>query len=70
MNECYANATKCSDFRSETIKKVYDLNDGKVNIGKISILFSVTKDIGNSNRHRRFFTESTKELIKSQEKTA
>lgn len=66
VNECFANAVKCNDFRSEAIKKVYDLNDGQEDVGTITFLFSVTKDIGNSNRHRRFYTESTQETKKKQ----
>ena len=70
VNECFANAVKCSDFRSEAIKKIFDLNDGMENMGKIAFTFSVSKDVGNSNRHRRFYTDSTKQLIKSAKQTA
>lgn len=66
VNECFANAVKCGDFRSESIKKIFDLNDGQEDVGKITFIFGVTRDIGNSNRHRRFYTESTKETMKNQ----
>lgn len=66
VNECFANAVKCHDFRSESIKKANVLmsEDGKTEHGQITFYFSVTKNIGNSNRHRRFYTESTEERLK------
>jgi hypothetical protein len=59
VNECFVNAVKCSNFRSESIKKGYELIEGKVDYGKVTIVFSVSKNIGNSNRHRSFYTEAT-----------
>lgn len=66
VNECFANAIKCSDFRCESLKKTYTLSDEKEKLGQVTFVLSVSKDIGNSNRHRRFYTESTAEKIKSQ----
>lgn len=66
VNECFANAVKCHDFRSESIKKVNVLmsEDGKIEHGRLTFYFSVIKNIGNSNRHRAFYTESTEEKLK------
>lgn len=66
VNECFANAVKCSDFREESIKKFYELKTGKEDLGSLAFVFKVSKDIANSNRHRRFYTESTQEKIKMQ----
>lgn len=66
VNECFANAVKCADFREESIKKMYELKNGKEDLGSLSFVFKVIKDIGNSNRHRHFYTESTLEKIKMQ----
>ncbi|CRK96642.1 CLUMA_CG010059, isoform A [Clunio marinus] len=63
VNECFANAVKCSDFCSESIRKSLDLTQDDTE-GKLVISFSVRRDIGNSNRHREFYTESTKETMK------
>lgn len=66
VNECFANAVKCHDFRSESIKKVKVLmsEDGKIEHGRTTFYFSVIKNVANSNRHRRFYTESTEEKSK------
>lgn len=60
VNDCFANSVNCLDFCSETIKKSVELKDGKKTVGKMALTVSVGKDIGNSNRHRRFYTESTR----------
>ena len=61
VNECFANAIKCGDFRSESIKKAYELAEGKTMNGTVKLIFSIVKNIGNSNRHRRFYTEATQQ---------
>lgn len=66
LSECFCNAVKCRDFRTESIKKVFDLGEGKQSAGRLSLLFSVTREVQNSYRHRRFYTEATQENLSRQ----
>lgn len=65
LNECFANAVNCNDFRSETIRKVFNLGEGKSATGEVTLQLCVLKDVQNSQRHRRFYTESSLENRKN-----
>ncbi|CAG9798688.1 unnamed protein product [Chironomus riparius] len=64
VNECFANSIRCNDFKEESLRKTYDLTDDSKCLGKVSLNFSIIKDVGNSNRFRKFYTASTAERLK------
>lgn len=63
-NECFANTVKCDDFKQQSLKKTCQLEEAGVLVGEISLIFTVIREIGNSNRYRKFYTESTSERLK------
>lgn len=64
VNECFANTVKCNDFKQQSLKKFCELEQSGNPIGSISLIFTVIKEIGNSNRYRKFYTASTAEKVK------
>jgi hypothetical protein len=68
VNECFANTVRCNDFKQQSLKKRCELEQDGGSVGSISFIFSVIKEIGNSNKYRKFYTESTAEKAKMMEK--
>lgn len=66
VNECFANTVRCRDFKQQTLKKTCELEQSGNVVGTLSFTFTVIKQIGNSNRYRKFYTESTAEKAKNE----
>lgn len=60
LNACFLKAIKCGDFRSETLKKAFDISSGSKSVGKATIEFKVSIDWESSEIHREFYTHCTK----------
>lgn len=70
VNECFANTVRCNDFKQQSLRKHCELEQDGGIVGSISFIFTVIKEIGNSNKYRKFYTESTAEKTKMMEKLA